>query len=173
MTSMLCATVVQFALALSGADVTTDAQTYAEAYRSTTETGTPMVVMVSTDWCAPCQTMKKTILPRVRERGLLRKVVFAVVNPDRDRDLAQRLTGGGPIPQLVMFQKTSDGWKRRKLVGGQSVESVEQFIQEGLAKEDTEKKSATEAEKEDTSKSDKTTDQHVGASDAEAAAQHG
>ena len=103
-----------------------------------------MVVMVSTDWCPPCQVMKKTILPRVRERGLLRKVAFAVVNPDRDGDLAEKLTGGGPIPQLVMFRKTADGWMRRKLVGGQSVETVEQFIKEGLSQDEQERQEVDE-----------------------------
>jgi thioredoxin-like negative regulator of GroEL len=109
------------------------ADTYDEAHRITTETGKPMVVMVGTEWCGPCQMMKKKILPRVREMGLLKKVAFAVVNADRDRELAQSLTGGGPIPQLVMFRKTPEGWMRRKLVGGQTVESVEEFINEGLS----------------------------------------
>ena len=114
--------------------------TYAEAHRVTEETGKPMVVMVGTDWCSPCQMMKKTILPRVREHGLLRRVAFAVVNPDRDGELADQITGGGPIPQLVMFRKTAKGWVRKKLVGGQSVETVEEFINEGLASDAADKK---------------------------------
>lgn len=116
---------------------------YDEARRVTTETGRPMVVMVGTDWCGPCQMMKKTILPRVREHGLLRRVAFALVNADRQRDLAEKLTGGGPVPQLVMFRKTPEGWMRRKLVGGQSVEAVEEFINEGLAADAAENKHAT------------------------------
>jgi thiol-disulfide isomerase/thioredoxin len=93
-------------LVLSAADATPPAapETYAEAHRTTVKTGKPMVVMVSTDWCPPCQVMKKKILPRVRQRGLLRKVAFAMVNPDRDGELAEKITGGGPIPQLVMFR---------------------------------------------------------------------
>jgi thioredoxin-like negative regulator of GroEL len=148
MTSMLCATVVQVALALTGADAAAAAnetaaannESYTEARRKTVETGKPLVVMVSTDWCPPCQVMKKSILPRVREGGLLKKVIFAMVNPDRDAKLAEELTGGGPIPQLVMFRKTADGWKRQKLVGGQSVENVEKFINEGLSMDEVEKK---------------------------------
>ncbi len=178
MSSMLCATVVQVALALSGADgATLDAQTYAEAYRATTENGKPMIVMVSTDWCPPCQTMKKTILPRVRERGLLKKVAFAMVNPDRDGELAKKLIGGGPIPQLVMFRKTADGWKQRKLVGGQSVESVEQFIKEGLAQDEAEKKAAkkaeADAEAEGQQQSDKTTAHQPDSGGNDNAAQRG
>jgi thioredoxin-like negative regulator of GroEL len=135
---------------------TTAAETYVEAHRQTTENGKPMVVMVGTDWCGPCQMMKKTILPRVRELGLFRRVAFAVVNADRDRELAQSLTGGGPIPQLVMFRKTPDGWMRRKLVGGQSVEEVEKFINDGLALEDADKDSKKKAASEEpTSESSK------------------
>ena len=75
MTSILLAAVVQTAILATGVDAAPAAkETYAEAQRTTTETGKPMVVMVSTDWCPPCQMMKKTVLPRVRERGLLRKV---------------------------------------------------------------------------------------------------
>jgi thioredoxin-like negative regulator of GroEL len=130
-----------------------DADSYAAAHQTTMETGKPMVVMVSTEWCAPCQMMKKTVIPQVRKRGLLRKVAFAMVNPDRDRELADQLTGGGPVPQLVMYCKTRDGWTRQVLVGGQTVEAVEQFIKGGVASTDTDaaaekaKSAATEKEK--------------------------
>ena len=139
MTSVLCAAVLHSALILAGTD-TVGAETYAEAHRSTVETGKPLVVMVGTDWCQPCQTMKRTVLPRLRERGFFKKIAFALVNPDRDGKLAEELIGGGPVPQLVMFRKTSKGWMRRKLVGGQSEEAVEQFIKEGLAADEKEKK---------------------------------
>jgi len=70
MTSVLCATGVQFAMVLGGANATlADLPTYDEAYRETNEKGIPMMVMVGTDWCPPCKTMKKNILPRIRERG--------------------------------------------------------------------------------------------------------
>ena len=117
-----------------------DSDSYVDAHQATMKTGRPMLVMVSTDWCAPCQVMKKSIMPEVKQRGILARVAFAIVNPDRDRELAQQLTGGGPVPQLVLFRKTSDGWMRRKLIGGQSVEAVEQFIKEEVAADQTEKK---------------------------------
>jgi thioredoxin-like negative regulator of GroEL len=174
MTSLLCVTLVQAAILATGADAASVVdETYAEARRTTTETGKPMVVMVSTDWCPPCQTMKKTILPRVRERGLLKKVAFAIVNPDRDRDLAEKLTGGGPIPQLVMFRKKGDGWVRKKLVGGQDVETVEQFIAEGLAQDEADKKSSTEVDDQNAPQSDPTTVHHDGTADDAKASRHG
>jgi thioredoxin-like negative regulator of GroEL len=146
---MLCATMMQATLLLAGADASADAAaakpveslTYAEAHDVAEKTGKPMVVMVGTDWCSPCQTMKRRILPRVRAHGMFRRVSYAVVNPDQDGELANEITGGGPIPQLVMFRKTDKGWVRKKLVGGQSVEDVEEFINEGLASDAKEKKS--------------------------------
>ena len=136
MIGLTLATVLQVSLMANGGE------TYADAHRKTAETGRPMVVMVGTDWCMPCQRMKNTVLPEVRKGGLLSEVSFAVVNPDRDRDLAKKLTGGGPVPQLVMYRKTSNGWKRRKLVGGQSVTTVVQFIKDGLALQAANKKTA-------------------------------
>jgi thioredoxin-like negative regulator of GroEL len=113
-----------------------DPDSYAEAHRTTMKTGKPMVVMVSTDWCPPCQVMKRTIIPRLRQRPLFSRVAFAVVNPDREPELARELTGGGPVPQLVMYRKTRNGWRWQKLVGGQSVEAVEQFIQSAIAQDE-------------------------------------
>ena len=59
-------------------------------------------------------------------------------------DLAEKLTAGGPIPQLVIFRKTAGGWLRQTLVGAQSVESVETFLNEGPARDEAEKKSTAE-----------------------------
>jgi len=119
----------------------TDAESYARAHKEMIETGKPMVVMVGTDWCGPCRKMKQVVLPEVRKRGLLQQVAFALVNADRERKLAAKLIGKGPIPQLIMFRKTPDGWRRRKLVGGQKVEKVEQFLREGIAQDEAEKTS--------------------------------
>ena len=52
-----------------------------------------------------------------RSNGGLNKVAFAHVNTDQQSDLAGKLMRGGSIPQLVMFHKTDDGWKREQLTG--------------------------------------------------------
>ncbi len=107
--------------------------------------GRPLVVLVSTEWCPPCRTMKKTVIPQIRKRGLLEKVAFAIVNPDHDRRLARRLTGGvASIPQLLMFRKTPNGWRRRRLVGGQSTQTVEKFIKQGVALDEATKRAAAD-----------------------------
>ena len=61
--------------------------------------------------------------------------------------MSRQLIGGGPIPQLVMYRKTPRGWVRRVLVGGQSVETVEQFINEGTVVDNGAAKSGKAAEK--------------------------
>jgi len=126
LTSLLLATVLHASLTATGSE------TYAEAHRQA-EKGRPLVVLVSTDWCPPCQKMKKSILPQVRKRGLLRKVAFAIVNPDRDQKLAKRLTAGDDsLPQLILYRKTPEGWRRKCLVGRQSVSTVEKFINQAI-----------------------------------------
>ena len=117
MTGLTLATVLQASILMTGAD------SYTTAHKVTTKTGRPMVVLVGADWCAACVEMEKKVVPKVRRRGLLRRVAFAVVNLDRQKKLGRQLTGGGPIPQLVMYRKTSKGWRRRRLVGGQGMEN--------------------------------------------------
>jgi thioredoxin-like negative regulator of GroEL len=181
MTSVLLATIVQTAMLATGVEAAPPGtDSYAEARRTTAETGKPMVVMVSTDWCVPCQMMKKDVMPQVRRRGLLRKVSFAMVNPDKDGELAQELTDGGPVPQLVMFRKKGGGgWTRSKLVGGQSVETVEEFIKEGLAKDDNakadkkDKKPASEASGKSAPQADQRTAHRDVTDDGDESAQHG
>src|SRR5574340_192897 len=134
--SLLLATVLQASLSILGAenDKGVDvAKSYAEAHRTITETGKPMVIMVSAPWCAPCQEMKKNVLPQCLRRGLFRRVTFCIVDAEREDRLAEKLTDGGPVPQLIMYRKTPRGWLRRALIGGQDLKEVERVVSEGVA----------------------------------------
>ena len=142
MTNLAIASVLNAVLMATGAE----GEDYTQAYRQAIASGRPMVVFVSTEWCPPCQQMKKYVLPEVHQRGILSKVIFATVNPDRERTLSQALIGGGPVPQLLMFRNTSAGWMRRRLVGGQSVSSVEEFINQGLALDAAAKEAAQQVD---------------------------
>lgn len=106
-----------------------EAETYAEAYQQNVETGRPLVVLVGAEWCPACVQMKRTVLPQLRQLGLLRRVAFAQVDLDRQQELGQKLVEGGPIPQLIICRKTTDGWHRRRLIGGQTVKTVEEALQ--------------------------------------------
>ena len=126
MTSLGVAVIVQASMLATGSD------SYAAAYRVSSKTGQPLVVMVGASWCGPCRQMKQNVLPQVRQRGGLSKVTFATVGLDRQQQLGHQLTGGGPIPQLLMYRKTSTGWKRRKLIGSHGIGTVEAFISQGI-----------------------------------------
>jgi len=139
-TTLALATLVQVSLLTMGTE------TYAEAYRATEETRRPLVVMIGAEWCAACQVMERTVLPQVRERGVLGKVGFAIVNLDRERELSDQVTNRGPIPQLLLFRKAEDGWKLRRLIGSHSVEAVEQFINQGVQADQAHVKTKLEAE---------------------------
>jgi thiol-disulfide isomerase/thioredoxin len=130
----------------------TGAETYAEAHQATSETGKPMVVMVGADWCAACKSMERDVLPEVRRRGLFRRVSFAKVDLDKQQRLGQKLTQGGPIPQLIMYRKTRRGWFRRRLIGRQSYTTVKAFVDEGLrldAEDENKSTRTSDSEKED------------------------
>ncbi len=129
-------------LSLLASEPEADAETYAAAYKAILESGGPMVVMVGTDGSPPCQAMKRHVLPELRRRRWFGRIVFARVNARREARLAQRLTGGGPVPQLVMFRRTPEGWVRRKLVGRHSVETAERFIEQGIALDEATRRQA-------------------------------
>jgi len=91
--------------------------------------------------------MKKDVLPEVKRHGILRNVAFAEVDLDEERELGSELTDGGPIPQIVVYRKTPVGWRLRRLIGGQDVRTVEQFILQGVQDDQKDKQSGPSAKK--------------------------
>ena len=113
---------------LQTAILTTGAQPYNEAYQQSVQDNRPLLVMVGTDWCPGCVTMKQGVLARMQQNGKLRRVAFATVDSDRERKLAGTLMRGGSIPQLMLYYKTADGWKSERVVGAQSEATIERMI---------------------------------------------
>jgi len=140
MTSLGLAAIVHLSLVVTGAD------SYAEAYRVTSETGRPLVIVIGAEWCPACQVLEKTVMPVVRDHGGLDKVAYAAIDLDHERELGTQLTAGGPIPQLLMYRKTASGWKVRRIIGAYPVATIEAFINEGVAMdEETKKAEASQA----------------------------
>lgn len=113
--------------------------TYFQAHHQTVKTGRPLVVLVGAEWCPACKVMKDTVIPAVKKRGGLNRVSFASVDIDEERDLGRSLLGGGRIPQLLMYRKTPTGWLMKRIVGSQSVKSVETFVTKGVELDKTDK----------------------------------
>jgi thioredoxin-like negative regulator of GroEL len=101
---------------------------YAAAYQETAQTGRPLVVLIGADWCPGCQQMKFTAIPELEKNGGLNKVSFAIVNTDKQSELAGKLMRGGSIPQLVMYHRTETGWARQQLTGAHSVSEIQAFL---------------------------------------------
>jgi thiol-disulfide isomerase/thioredoxin len=123
-TSLTAIIVLQAALLSTG-------QTYAEAHKSATASGQPLVILVGADWCPACREMKHNVIPRVARDSELTKVSFTMVDIDRQERLAGRLMSGESIPQLIMFYRDGNEWKRHQLTGGQSVATFKAFLAKG------------------------------------------
>ncbi|MGO8749409.1 MAG: thioredoxin family protein [Thermoguttaceae bacterium] len=105
-------------------------ETYAEAYAQSQEQGKPLLAFVGAAWCPACRTMKEATLPQLRTRHALDGFALALVDLDRDGEIGARLTDRGPVPQLILWRKTARGWTVRRLIGSQSVETIESFLKE-------------------------------------------
>ncbi len=126
MNTIAMTAILQLALATGASNP--PANTYADAYKDTIENGKPLVILVGAEWCPACRSMKTSVMPTVASHGGLSNVAFACVNTDEQSGLAGKLLEGNMIPQLVKYEKTADGWKLTRLVGGQSISTVEDFV---------------------------------------------
>ncbi len=70
---------------------------------------------------------------RIESEMLKQDARGAEVNSDHEGVLARQLMEGGPIPQLIMFRKTADGWQRSSLVGWRGLGEIESFLQQGIS----------------------------------------
>jgi len=130
----MTALLIALSLALSSDPAPLPIKGYADARQESLDTGKPLLVMVSTEWCPACQVMKRRTIPKVRQDGSLDSLVYTTVNPDHEEELSKILIGSGPIPELVLFRKVGKNakgealWTREVLVGSQTVEDVESFL---------------------------------------------
>jgi thiol:disulfide interchange protein len=116
---------------------------YRTAYHQAKEGEKPLLVLVTADWCPPCQIMKRTTLPELIEKKAFENFHFSKVDLDKEEALGRQLMGNQGIPQLIMFEKQGDKWIKRNLVGIQTVEQVKAFMAQAqsirLAKNPTDK----------------------------------
>jgi thiol-disulfide isomerase/thioredoxin len=112
--------------------LTTSADVYQEAYSKAEKDGKPLLVLVGAEWCPGCRIMKDDVIPKLETDGGLEDVVFTTVNTDEKPTLSRRLLRGTAIPQLVMYARTSKGWRRTELTGVQDPGRIRQFIRRGI-----------------------------------------
>jgi thioredoxin-like negative regulator of GroEL len=111
---------------LSSAQV--DRPSYETAYQKAQEEHKPLLIIVGADWCAACKTLKSQTIDPMQSSGKLQDVIVTVVDKDARPELAQQLMQGSSLPQLVVFAKGDDGWKKFSLSGLQSERRVQELL---------------------------------------------
>ena len=107
------------------------AQTYTEAYKKAQAGDKPLLVMVTADWCPPCRVMKATTLPTLLQKDAFRNFHFAMMDYDKEPELADKLIGDRGLPQMIMYEKSNGKWLRRYINaknGIPTVQMVESFV---------------------------------------------
>ncbi len=101
---------------------------YRTAYERALAGDKPLLVLVTAEWCPPCQTMKSTTIPQLMAKDAFRGFHYATVDLGKEEQLARKLIGKRGIPQLIVFEKKDEKWQRRYLRGIQTAATVEAFI---------------------------------------------
>jgi thiol-disulfide isomerase/thioredoxin len=101
---------------------------YVTAYRQAQAGNKPMLVLVTAEWCAPCQMLKRTTLQEMMAQHGFKDFHFAMVDVDLDPDLAAKLTENKPVPQFIIFERKGTTWNRRYSIGYHTVSDLRAFL---------------------------------------------
>ena len=86
---------------------------YRTAYRNAQTGDKPLLVLVTAEWCPPCQVMKKSTIPTLMKKKAFSGFHYSTVDLDKDEKLARQLIGERGVPQLIMYEKEGEKWVRR------------------------------------------------------------
>lgn len=100
---------------------------YATAYRQAQTGDKPLLVLVTAEWCAPCQMLKRTTLRDMMAKHGFKDFHFALVDVDRDPEAA-KLTENRPVPQFIVFERNGNTWNRRYSIGYHSLDELQAFL---------------------------------------------
>lgn len=92
---------------------------YEQAFEKATKEKKPLMVFIGARWCASCQIMKRDTIGPMQESGDLKDLVVVYIDKDERPELAEQLMKGETLPQVVLFNKEKENWKRFSLTGMQ------------------------------------------------------
>jgi thioredoxin-like negative regulator of GroEL len=124
-----------FCVLLQAAVLGVEGTPYTHAFKTAQGNDQPLVVLIGAEWCPGCRTMKHATLPSLMRRGGMRDVQFSTVDTDNDPALARRLMQGQSIPQLIVYYRGPEGWKRSQLVGARSEAEVQAVVARAVAEQ--------------------------------------
>jgi thiol:disulfide interchange protein len=93
---------------------------YEDALQQAQEENKPLLILIGAKWCAACEVMKRDTIEPMKHSGELKDVIVTYLDKDSRPELAQQLMKGETLPQVVMFCKDQDQWRRLSLTGMQS-----------------------------------------------------
>lgn len=70
-------------------------------------------VLISAEWCEPCQRFKK----QLRQKALANGIDVVVLDVDRHPDTAKKMNPQGTIPVFLEYTKDGDKWTVRRFDG--------------------------------------------------------
>ena len=101
---------------------------YKTAYERAQAGDKPLLVLITAEWCPPCQVMKTTTIPELMRKSAFKDFHYSTVDLDKEATLARQLIGNRGVPQLIMYEKRDGQWVRRYLRGYKSAQTVEAFV---------------------------------------------
>ncbi len=101
-------------------------QTYEQGLAKAESTKSPLVIVVTTQWCGPCKLLKSEI--ETMRKAELKDAVIVFVDAEARPDLAKQLMDGQTVPQVVMFHQSRGVWYRVRAVGRQSKDRILEML---------------------------------------------
>lgn len=102
--------------------------TYEEALDQAQKESKPILIVVGAKWCAACEVLKRETVEPMKVAGELNEVVVTYVDKDQRPELAQQLMKGETMPQIIMYTKENDQWRRLSLTGLQSKARMQELL---------------------------------------------
>jgi thiol:disulfide interchange protein len=106
---------------LSKPDSQIEAKSYAEALKKSEETGRPVLVIYTANWCGYCKKMKSETLSNDKVKEAMKSFIVVVVDTDKDRSGIGKFSVTG-LPSYVITNS-----KEEKLKMGSGFMNAESF----------------------------------------------
>lgn len=94
--------------------------TFNEAKQEAAKNDKPILVIVTGNSCAPCEILKNRVIEPMSNNNEFGSVNIASVNIDTDPDVVivnELLNGRRIKPQVILFYKTNNKWRRATIIG--------------------------------------------------------